>query len=110
MFSYAASLSMVPSAHSHTSVFLLCPPVLSSIPDRVPEMDENWTFSIISSLYAKRGTQYRFILHYAFLNKSLRLELCWRFFTHVEGVLSVGNWMSEGRNKLWPERPLGVCL
>jgi hypothetical protein len=31
------------------------PAVLSSIPDRVPEMDKNWTFDTCSSLYAKEG-------------------------------------------------------
>jgi hypothetical protein len=34
---------------------LLCPQVLSSIPDRVPEMDENWTFDTCSSLCTKKG-------------------------------------------------------
>jgi hypothetical protein len=33
----------------------MCSPVLSSIPDKVTEMDENWTFGVCSSLYAKGG-------------------------------------------------------
>jgi hypothetical protein len=41
----------------------------------VPEMDENWTFGVYSSLYTKGGAQDRFILHCAFLNQSLRLKL-----------------------------------
>jgi hypothetical protein len=38
-----------------TSSDQLCPPVPSSIPDRAPKMDENWTFGFYSSLYAKGG-------------------------------------------------------
>jgi hypothetical protein len=53
----------------------VCPSVLSSIPDRVPEIDENWTFGVYSSLYTEGGAQDRFILHCAFLNRSLRLKL-----------------------------------
>jgi hypothetical protein len=37
------------------SAKVLCPPILSSIPDRLPEMDENWTFDTCSGLYAKEG-------------------------------------------------------
>jgi hypothetical protein len=33
----------------------VCPPVLSSIPDRVPEMVEIWTFGVYSGLHAKGG-------------------------------------------------------
>jgi hypothetical protein len=50
---------------------LLCPPVLSSIPDRVSEMDENWTFGDYSSLYAKGGAQDKFILDSNFRNQNL---------------------------------------
>jgi hypothetical protein len=49
----------------------VCPTVLSSILDRVPEMDKNWTFSVYSSLYAKGGAQDRFILDSTFLNQNL---------------------------------------
>jgi hypothetical protein len=47
------------------------PPVLSSILDRVPEMDENWTFGVYSGLYAKGGAPDRFILYSTFLNQNL---------------------------------------
>jgi hypothetical protein len=40
---------------------IVCPPVLSSISDRVPEMDENWTFYTCSGLYAKKGALDRFL-------------------------------------------------
>jgi hypothetical protein len=43
--------------------------------DRVPEMDENWTFGVYSSLYAKGGAQDRFILDSTFLNQNLLLKL-----------------------------------
>jgi hypothetical protein len=36
-------------------VFKVCPPVLNSITDRVPDMDENWTFDTCSGLYTKEG-------------------------------------------------------
>jgi hypothetical protein len=49
--------------------WVLCPPALSSIPDRVPEMDENWTFRVYSSLCAKGGAQDRFILDSTFLDQ-----------------------------------------
>jgi hypothetical protein len=51
--------------------YAVCPPVLSSIPDRMPEMDENWTFGVYSNLYAKGGAQDRFILDSTFLNQKL---------------------------------------
>jgi hypothetical protein len=35
--------------------YQLWQPILSSIPDRLPEMDINWTFSHQSGLYAKKG-------------------------------------------------------
>jgi hypothetical protein len=93
---------------------VLCPPILSSISDRVPEMDENWTFGFYSSLYTKGGAQDRFILHCAFLNQSLRLELYFKIrivlevLRTLEGVLSVGYWMSGRQGKLRPEKPPGV--
>jgi hypothetical protein len=54
-------------------------------------MDENWAFGVYSSLYTEGGAQDRFILHCAFLNQSLRLELYWKFFTHLEGGPSTGS-------------------
>jgi hypothetical protein len=53
----------------HNSTSSLCLPVLSSILDRVPETDENWTFGIYSSLYAKGGTQDRLYWTAPFLIK-----------------------------------------
>jgi hypothetical protein len=49
----------------------MCPLGLSSFPDRVPEMDENWTFGVYSSLHAKGGAQDGFILDNTFLNQNL---------------------------------------
>jgi hypothetical protein len=40
----------------------LCSPVLSSIPDRVPEMDENWTFGVYSNVCAKEGLKIGFYI------------------------------------------------
>jgi hypothetical protein len=41
----------------------------------VPEIDENWTFGVYSSMHTKGGAQDKFILHCAFLNRTLRLKL-----------------------------------
>jgi hypothetical protein len=71
---------------------ILCPPVLSSIPDRVPEIDENWTFGVYSSLYTKGGAQDRFILHCAFLNQSLRLKSYFKIRNVLEVLHTFGGW------------------
>jgi hypothetical protein len=61
----------VSHSYERTGKIVVCPPVLSSIPDRVPEMDENWTFGVYSSLHALGGAQDGFILDSTFLNQNL---------------------------------------
>jgi hypothetical protein len=77
---------------TYINSLVLCPPVLSSVPDRVPEMDENWTFDVYSSFNAKGGAQDRFVLHGAFLNQSLRLELCFEIRIVLEVLHTFGGW------------------
>jgi hypothetical protein len=92
----------------------VCLPVQSPIPDRVPEIDKNWTFGVYSSLYAKGGAQDRFILHCVFLNQSLKLKLYFKIgivlvvLTHLMGGPSVSDGMSGKQGKFRPDRPPGV--
>jgi hypothetical protein len=79
-------------------------------------MDENWTFGVYSSLYAKGGAQDRFILHCAFLNQSLRLKWYFKIGIVLEVLHTFGGWsicwrQEVGRQgKSWPDRPPGVRL
>jgi hypothetical protein len=78
----------------------------------VPEIDQNWTFGVYSSLYTKGGAQERFILHCAFLNQSLRLELYFKIGIVLEVLHTFGGWSIcrkwEGRANFGLTDPL-VC-
>lgn len=48
------------TGNSEHVIRVVCPPLLSSLPDGLPEVEENWTFDTCSGLYAKEEASYRF--------------------------------------------------